>query len=61
MVKVLPDAPATLIESITGKAHNMEGIHDRPRVWEFFSGGALKPGESIHRDDLNILAPGVGL
>ena len=39
----------------------MEGIHDRPRSGEFFSGCALKPGESIHRDDLNILAPGVGL
>ena len=39
----------------------MEGIHDRPRVWEFFSGCAFEPGESIHRDDLNALAPGVGL
>ena len=39
----------------------MEGIHDRPRAGEFFGGGALKPGESIHRDDLNALTPGVGL
>ena len=39
----------------------MERIHDRPRVWELFGGGALKAGESIHRDDLNALAPGVGL
>ena len=61
MVKFLLDTPATFIESITGKAHDMEGIHDRPRAGEFFSGGALKPGESIHRDDLNIFAPGVGL
>ena len=61
VVEFLPDAPATLIESITGKAHDMEGIHDRPRVWELFSGCAFKPGESIHRDDLNAFAPGVGL
>ena len=39
----------------------MEGIHDCPCVWEFFGGGALKTGESIHRDDLNAFAPGVGL
>ena len=39
----------------------MEGIHDRPRAGEFFSGCAFEPGESIHRDDLNALAPGVGL
>ena len=60
MVQFLLDAPAALIESITGKVHDMEGIHDRPRVWEFFSGGALEPGESIHRDDLNALMEGSG-
>ena len=61
MVEFLLDTPAALIESITGQAHDVEGIHDRPRVWEFFSGCAFEPGESIHRDDLNVLAPGVGL
>ena len=60
VVEFLLDASAALIESITGQVHDMEGIHDRPRSGEFFSGGALKSGESIHRDDLNILAPGVG-
>ena len=39
----------------------MEGIHDCPRVGEFFSGGAFEPGESIHRDDLNTLTPRIGL
>ena len=57
MVKFLPYTPATFIESITGKAHDVERIHDRPRVWEFFSGGAFEPGESIHRDELDILTP----
>ena len=61
MVKFLPDAPAALTESIPGQVYDVEGVHDRPCIGEFFSGGALKPGESIHRDDLNILAPGVGL
>ena len=60
MVKFLLNAPATLIESITGQVHDVEGIHDRPCVWELFSGGALKPGESIHRDDLNTLTPRIG-
>ena len=61
MVKFWPDTPAALTESIPGQVHDMEGIHDRPRAGEFFSGGALKPGESIHRDDLNALASSVGL
>ena len=57
MVKFLPGAPAALIESITGQVHDVEGVHDRGCVWEFFGGGALEAGESIHRDDLNALAP----
>ena len=61
MVKFLLDAPAAFIESISGQVHDVEGVHDRPCVWEFFGGGAFEAGESIHRDDLNILAPGVGL
>ena len=60
MVKLLLDAPAALIESIPGKVYDMEGVHDRPRVGEFFSGGALKAGESIHRDELNAAAPRIG-
>ena len=60
VVEFLPGAPAAFIESITGKAGDVEGIHDRPCAGEFFSGSALKPGESIHRDDLNALTPRVG-
>ena len=61
MVKFLPDAPAALTESIPGQVYDVEAIHDRPRSGKFFSGGALKPGESTHRDDLNALASSVGL
>ena len=57
MVKFLLDTSAAFIESIPGQMHDVEGVHDRPCVWEFFSGGALEPGESIHRDDLDALAP----
>ena len=61
VVEFLPGASATLIESITGEVYDVEGIHDRGCVWELFGGGALKPGESIHRDDLDVAAPRVGL
>ena len=61
MVEFLLNAPAALIESIPGKVYDVEGVHDCPCAGEFFGGCAFEPGESIHRDDLNILAPGVGL
>ena len=61
MVKFLLDASAALIESIPGQVHDVEGIHDRPCAGELFGGSALEPGESIHRDDLDALAPRIGL
>ena len=60
MVKFLPNAPTTLIQGVAGEVYDVEGIHDCGCVWEFFSGGALKPGESIHRYDLDVAAPRVG-
>ena len=60
MAKFLLNASATLIESITGQVHDVEGIHDCPCVGEFFGGCSLKPGESIHCNDLDALAPRVG-
>ena len=61
MVKFLPGASAALIESIIGEVYDVEGVHDRPRAGEFFSGYAFEPGESILRDDLNALAPRIRL
>ena len=61
MVKFLLDASAALIQGIAGQVHDVEGVHDRGCVWELFGGSALKPGESIHRDNLNALAPRIGL
>ena len=61
MVEFLPGAPATLIESITGEVYDVEGVHNRGCVGELFSGCACEPGESIHRYDLDVLAPCVRL
>ena len=61
MVKFLLNAPAALIQGVASKVYDVERVHDSPRAGELFSGGALKPGESIHRNDLNVLTPSIGL
>ena len=61
MVKFLPGASAALIQGIAGQVYDVEGVHDRPCAGELFGGSALEPGESIHRDDLDALAPRIGL
>ena len=61
MVKFLPGAPSALIQGVAGEVYDVEGVHDRPCVWELFGSGAFEPGESIHRDDLDALAPRIGL
>lgn len=61
VVEFLPGASAALIQGVTSQVYDVEGIHDRGCVWELFSGCASRPGESIHRDDLNVLTPRVGL
>ena len=43
VVKFLLNASAALIQGVASQVHDVEGVHDRPCVWEFFSGGALKP------------------
>ena len=60
MVKFLPNAPTTLIQSVASQVYNMEGIHDCPCIGEFLGGRALKTSESIHRYDLDVAAPRVG-
>ena len=61
VVEFLLDAPSALIQGIAGQVHDVEGVHDCPCAGEFFGGSALEPGESIHRDDLDALAPRIGL
>ena len=60
VVKFLPNAPTALIQGVTGKVYDVEGIYDCPCIGEFFGGSALKTSESIHRDDLDTLTPRVG-
>ena len=61
MVEFLLNAPTTLIQGVASEMYDVEGVHDCPCVGEFFGGSALEPGESIHCDDLDALAPRVGL
>ena len=61
VVEFLLNASAALIQGVASEVYDVEGIHDRPCAGELFGGSALKPGESIHRDDLNTLTPRVGL
>ena len=61
VVEFLLNASAALIQGVASEVYDVEGVHDRPCVGEFFGGGALEPGESIHRDNLNALTPRMGL
>ena len=61
VVEFLLDAPSALIQGVAGEVYDVEGVHDCPRVGELFGGSALEPGESIHSDDLDALAPRIGL
>ena len=60
VVEFLLNASAALIQGVASQVHDVEGVHDRPRAGEFFSGCAFEPGESIHRDDLDAASPRVG-
>lgn len=61
VVEFLLNAPTTLIQGVAGQVYDVEGIHDRGCVGEFFGGCAFEPGESIHCDDLDAAAPRIGL
>ena len=61
VVEFLPGASAALVQGVAGEVYDVEGVHDCLCVGEFFGGSALEPGESIHSDDLNALAPRIGL
>lgn len=54
---VLLDPASADIERVTGETDDMEWVHDRCRVREFLSGDGLEPGEPVHRDHLDPLAP----
>ena len=59
-VQFLLDAAPALVEGVPSEPHDVERIHDRGRLREFFGGGGLEAGEPIHRDDLHRRAPRLG-
>ena len=61
VVKFLLNTSAALIQGVASQVHDVEGVHDCPRVGAFFPGGAFEPSESIHREELDALAPRIGL
>ena len=61
VVEFLPGASAALVQGVASEVYDVEGVHDCLCAGEFFSCSALEPGESIHCDDLDTAAPGVGL
>lgn len=44
------EASPCLIELRSNESNNVEGIHDRDRVRDYFGRGFLVPGEGIHSD-----------
>jgi hypothetical protein len=56
---VLLDSPAALVECVAGEADDVEGVHHRHGVGQFFGGGGLEPGEAVHRHDLDPRASGL--
>lgn len=55
--QILLDAAPADIERVTSETNDMEGIHDRRRVGEFFGRSGPEPCEPIHPDHRNPLAP----
>jgi len=52
----LDPAPAA-VQSIPSEADDVERVHHGHRLGERFAGGGLEPGEPVHRNDLDGVAP----
>ena len=55
--QVLLDSTPADIQRVAGETDHVERVHDGDRVGQFFRGGGLEPGEPVHRDHLDLLAP----
>src|SRR5699024_6717262 len=60
LVELLLDPAPAVVQSVSGQADDMEGIHDCDRSGEDLAGGRLEPREPIHRDDLDAVLPRLG-
>ena len=56
-VEVLLDAASAVVERVAGETDDVERVHHRDGVGELLGGGGLEPGEPVHRDDLDHVAP----
>lgn len=59
-MECLLNPAAALVQSVTSQADDMERIHHRDSSREFFHCGGLKTREPVHRDNLNMVTPGLG-
>jgi hypothetical protein len=57
---VLLDAAAASVQRVTGQTSHVERVHHGDRVGQLLGGGGLEPGEPVHRDHLDLIAPGLG-
>jgi len=57
----LLDPASALVECVTSEPDDVEGIHHCRRGRELFGGRGLEAREAVHRDDLNMAAPGLVL
>src|SRR5699024_4455285 len=57
LVKLLLDPAATVIQSVSSEANDVEGIHDGDRSRQRFADRGLEPRESVHRDHLDAVLP----
>ncbi|GAA1391816.1 hypothetical protein GCM10009599_11300 [Luteococcus peritonei] len=55
------DPASADVECIACEADHVERVHHRRGCGEFFGGSGLEAGEAVHRDDLDAVAPGLGL
>jgi len=58
-VKDLLDPASAPIECVACQADDVEGVHHRDRVGQLLGGGGLEASESVHRDHLDAVAPGL--
>lgn len=56
----LLDPPAAFVQRVVGQADDVEGVHHRDRVRQFFGSGGLEAGEPVHRDHFDLVTPGLG-
>ena len=55
------DPAPTQVERVTCEADDVDAVHDRRGLGDFFSRSRLEAGETVHRDDSDAVTPSPGL